>query len=116
MTLQEAILSVRFGTKHRAELSMRVKNIEKAVTELVWMARRYAHGRSTYAPGLFNDAYDVLRTQFGDAIDPKASLDMQNVKYYDVTLSHTDKHPYAEHGREDSQENKEIRNRKFYEA
>ena len=29
--------------------------------ELVWMARRYVNGRSTYAPHIFNGIYEALR-------------------------------------------------------
>lgn len=28
----------------------------KIIEDLIWMARRYADGRSTYAPGIVNDA------------------------------------------------------------
>jgi hypothetical protein len=31
-----------------------------ALLHVVWMARRYAHGRNTYAPELFNECYDKL--------------------------------------------------------
>ncbi len=43
--------------------------LKQAIKELVWMARRYANGRQTYATQSFNDAYDVLRTEFGDEIE-----------------------------------------------
>ena len=50
---------------------MKKKDILKAVQDIVWMARRYAHGRMTYAPSMFNDAYDVLRDYLGKEIDTK---------------------------------------------
>lgn len=40
-----------------------------AIRDIIWMARRYADGRSTYAPSMFNDAYDVLRNELEDTID-----------------------------------------------
>lgn len=40
-----------------------------AIREIIWMARRYADGRATYAPSMFNNAYDVLRTQLGNVLD-----------------------------------------------
>lgn len=46
--------------------------LEKAVKEIVWMARRYADGRKTYAPEMFNDAYKVLKQfiEFDEVNDP----------------------------------------------
>ena len=44
---------------------------------------------------MFNDAYDILRSEFGDDIDPKNAIDMQGVKYHDITIEHTKEHPYA---------------------
>lgn len=38
-----------------------VEQIKQAVIDIIWMARRYSNGRATYAPGMFNEAYDVLR-------------------------------------------------------
>lgn len=34
--------------------------IYSAIKDIVWMARRYCNKRKTYAPSMFNDAYDVL--------------------------------------------------------
>ncbi len=78
------------------------------------MARRYANGRKTYAPDMFNDAYDILRTEFGDDIDPIASSDMQGNKYHDITIEHTKEHPYAMDGNENAQMNARIKDRKYY--
>jgi len=33
----------------------------KIIQDTFWMARRYAHGRHTYAPGIVRDAYQVLK-------------------------------------------------------
>lgn len=43
-------------------------NAVQAIKNILWMARRYADGRQTYAPVMFNDAYDLLRTELGDVI------------------------------------------------
>ena len=55
-----------------------------AIKDIVWMARRYADGRKTYAPSMFNDAYDALRSQ-GYTEDENAD---EAVKSY----------PYASYG------------------
>ena len=40
-------------------------NIKNAVRDLHWMARRYADGRCSYAPGMFNDRVrDLLAAGF----------------------------------------------------
>ena len=83
-------------------------SIKKAIADILWMARRYADNRRTYAPRMFNDAYDILRTEFGDDIDPKNASDMQGNKYHDITLEHTKSNPYAR----DHYDN--ISGRKFY--
>lgn len=41
------------------ELKKRMAIIEGAVKEIHWMGRRYAEGRSTYAPYQFNKAVDA---------------------------------------------------------
>ena len=41
----------------------------QAIKDIILMARRYAEGRSTYAPSMFNDAYDVLRDSIGDSLE-----------------------------------------------
>lgn len=96
MTLNEDILGAKFGTKNRAELILRTEKIKEAVKDILWMARRYANGRKTYAPSLFNDAYDILRTEFGDEVDRKGFTHTgSNETYYDITIEHTKDHPYA---------------------
>lgn len=37
------------------QAKMRIKNLEHIVKDFHWMARRYVHGRSTYATSLFNE-------------------------------------------------------------
>ena len=46
-----------------------MKKLTKAVKDILWMARRYANGRQTYAVSMFNDAYDVLRDELGEEIE-----------------------------------------------
>ena len=43
--------------------------IVQAIKDVLWMARRYAHMRQTYATSMFNDAYDILRDEFGEDIE-----------------------------------------------
>lgn len=44
------------------------ESVIAAIGTLIWMARRYADRRRTYAAGAFNDAYDILRDRFGDKL------------------------------------------------
>ena len=58
------------------------KQIASLIADIVWMARRYADGRMTYAPSMFNDAYDQLRDLLGDDIELKADdLTIKNFPY-----------------------------------
>ena len=60
-----------------------------AIADIIWMARRYADGRSTYAPSMFNRAYDVLVKEFGKEIEHFTANP-------DSTLTDNGKHfPYA---------------------
>src|SRR3972149_4434225 len=106
--LMNDILGAKFGTKHRAELIMRTERIQEAVTKILWMARRYADGRSTYAPDMFNEAYDTLREELGDRLDDNHASDMTGTKFYDITIEHSKDHPYALHGNENSQMNQSV--------
>lgn len=40
------------------------KQLEKIIKDIFWMARRYAHGRHTYAPSIVRDSYIKLK-EFG---------------------------------------------------
>lgn len=44
------------------ELQAQNRNLKEAVAEIWWMARRYADGRSTYAPHQFNSVTQWLRS------------------------------------------------------
>jgi hypothetical protein len=47
--------------RERGEYDSKVKlaNLEYIVRETLWMARRYAHGRSTFAPTTVNECVDL---------------------------------------------------------
>lgn len=93
---------------------MKKKIIKEAIKDILWMARRYANGRKTYAPGMFNDAYDVLRIEFDDEIDDNFAEDMTGKKFYDISIETSSEHPYALHANENAQMNQNIVNRLFY--
>ena len=94
--------------------------IKQAVKDILWMSRRYANTRQTYASSMFNDAYDILRSELGDEIDlknhPPYDAQSQN-KSYDVALEQGEFHPYALYGNDlDSQSNEDLKHRKYYEG
>ena len=43
---------------------MEKKEVQPWLQDIIWMARRYADGRKTYAPDMFNRAYDALKMIF----------------------------------------------------
>lgn len=43
------------------ECKERIGALEKVIADTFWMARRYAHGRSTYAPSMVRNAYNILK-------------------------------------------------------
>lgn len=94
---------------------MKNEKLIKAIADIIWMARRYADGRQTYAPGLWNDAYDILREEFGDEIDENYAQNMDGTRYYDISVETSKDHPYAIYGNNpESQTNLELPRRKFY--
>lgn len=40
-------------------LASRVTHLERIVTDTIWMARRYAHNRKSYATSQLNEALDL---------------------------------------------------------
>ena len=62
------------------------ENVTTLISEILWMARRYADGRKTYAVSMFNDTYDDLRDLLGDGIDQQTG---------DATIKN---YPYATDG------------------
>lgn len=51
----------------------RCSQLERVIQDIQWMARRYAHGRKTFAPSIYNEAIQLaqdLGMEFKtDAID-----------------------------------------------
>lgn len=74
------------------------EKVKYAIKEILWMSRRYADGRRTFAATSFNDAYDTLRDIFGEAIEYN---DIS--KWKDETLTSDGKYfPYAQDGQFDA--------------
>ena len=48
------------------ERENREKVLMKAFDDTIWMAIRYAHGRSTYAPSMVRDAVNLVKELFPD--------------------------------------------------
>lgn len=65
---------------------MKVEIESKDLMDLLWMARRYADGRSTYVPSVFNEIYEKLLHSYPELI---------NSEREDGTL---DYFPYAQDG------------------
>jgi len=77
------------------------KEETQAIKDIIWMARRYANGRKTYAVSLFNDAYDTIRDSIGDSLEQPYDPDQDEMNYY----------PYAEDGME--RFNESVKDRKY---
>lgn len=45
------------------------EDLKWAISELIRMARRYAEGKDTEDPRVFNEAYDRIRDYFVDGVD-----------------------------------------------
>ncbi len=50
---------VLFQNDRAAKATDRIRKLEYIIRETLWMARRYADGRRTYAPGTVNEAIDL---------------------------------------------------------
>ncbi len=48
-------------TNKKMTYKQRNQILEKVIQDTFWMARRYAHGRKTYAPSMVRDAYHLLK-------------------------------------------------------
>lgn len=57
------------------QLEKRIALLEECLINTLWMARRYAHNRSTYAPHVVNTAIDIL-IELGIYITPDVDNDM----------------------------------------
>ena len=49
----------------------REKILSNIIQDTFWMARRYAHGRHTYAPGMVRDSYMLLKKHFPELVPQK---------------------------------------------
>ena len=56
--------------------------LNSAIIDIIWMARRYAEGRKTYAPGMFNDAYKILKkyVYIDEKVDPDNRIVKEKIK------------------------------------
>ena len=66
--------------------SIREQTLEKVIQDIFWMARRYAHGRNTYAPGMVRDAYYTLKANGinidkDDTIKPPNTHDIKGMTF-----------------------------------
>ena len=59
--------------------------LKKAVEDIIWMAIRYADGRSTYAPGMVRDSVKTFKEIWDDfelkedkTIEPPTENDLKN--------------------------------------
>ena len=65
------------------------------IRDTFWMARRYANGRSTYAPGMYNDALAAVIEAGVITLDELQSDDVTawaGGGNFDVTSKHIAKH------------------------
>lgn len=65
-----------------------MKKPPEYITNLLWMAARYAHGRSTYAPSMVRDAVEILRRDYpgwepkrDDVIEPPKEGDVHGMSF-----------------------------------
>lgn len=50
----------QYANEKNIELEKQLEVCKHVIQEISWMARRYADGRQTYAPDMFNDAIKKL--------------------------------------------------------
>ena len=60
--------------KSKRDLHIENHELRKIVKNTIWMARRYADDRSTYAPGIVNEAIDYALS-IGIEVNPDETLD-----------------------------------------
>lgn len=66
------------------------KEVLNAIKEIVWMARRYADGRRTYAPSVFNESQKKLSDLLGVEVIGKEDKEVKDFPYAtdpDVSIS-----------------------------
>lgn len=57
--------------KSKREFERENETLRRIIKETFWMARRYAHGRCTYAPSMVRECYVLLKTKFPDLLPKK---------------------------------------------
>ena len=62
--------------------------LKECFEDIIWMAIRYAHGRSTYAPGMVRDAVNDFKKVFPDwepkedkVIEPPKDEDIKGIVF-----------------------------------
>lgn len=88
-TLKDRILSAEFGTKNRSTLYQLAGQIETAIRDTLWMARRYQDGRKSYAPSVYESAVKDLKAIFGDDIeemDPVLDSDAERFTSKEISI------------------------------
>ena len=48
------------------EKQFKNEDFKEIIDEVLWMARRYAHGRHTYAPSIIRDVVKKMKKMFPD--------------------------------------------------
>lgn len=54
---------------------------KEPLKDVVWMARRYCENRKSYAPGLFNQAYEYFERCFGKDFEGKKDPVLEKQPY-----------------------------------
>ena len=55
------------------------EDLRSAIEDIMWMAVRYAHGRSTYAPSMVRDAFVKIKKVYPDfKLKPDATIEPPN--------------------------------------
>ena len=75
------------------KLKIENDNLKNIIRSTFWMARRYAHGRHTYAPGMVRRAYKTLKVFYPEinirtdvTIKPPTPNEMQTIASRDDFL------------------------------
>ena len=67
-------------------LKQKVACLEQIVKDTFWMARRYAHGRHTYAPCMVRDSYYLLKKYFPELV-PDFDVTLDDLFYTEEEYS-----------------------------
>lgn len=68
--------------QERIKLTKENKNLKYIIQEIFWMARRYAHGRHTYAPSIVRECYKTIKEKYPDIkIKKDDTLHLKNRPY-----------------------------------